>query len=74
MRRSYERRPRPRRGTQAEADNEALRVDRNRVRLDLGEQQLRVRQRITGILNPGLVTRGKQHADRDVDRLLRPPR
>jgi hypothetical protein len=36
----------------------------------LGEQQLRVGQRITGVLDPHLVAGREKHADRDVDRLL----
>ena len=70
MRGRDESRARPRRRAPAGVDDQTLGVDRNRVRPHLGEQQLRVGQGITGVLDPDLVARRKQHTDRDVDRLL----
>jgi hypothetical protein len=70
MRGRNERYARPRRRLQAGVDDQTLAIDGNGMRPRLGEQQLRVGQRITGILDPHLVAGREQHTDRDVDCLL----
>ena len=70
MRRRDEDGSRPRRPAPAGIDDQTLLVDRDRMRAHLGEQKLCVGQRIAGILDPHLLAWRKQHADRDVDRLL----
>ena len=63
-------RARPRYRAQAGVDDQTLGIDGNGMQPRLGEQQLRVSQRITGVLDPHLVAGREQHADRDVDCLL----
>ena len=71
MRRREERCARPRCRAQAGVDDQTVGIDGNGMRPRFGEQQLRVGQRITGVLDPHLVAGREQHADRDVDCLLR---
>ncbi len=63
-------RARPRRRAPASVDDQALVVDRDRVRPHLGKQQLRVGEGIAGVLDPDLVAWRKQDPDGNVDRLL----
>ena len=62
---------RPRRRAPAGSHDQALRIDGDRPRPRIRQQQLCVSQGVAGILNPHLVAGGEQHADRDVERLLR---
>jgi hypothetical protein len=61
---------RPRRLAEPGGDDHPLAVDGHRMRPHLGQQQLRQRQRVAGILDPDLIARCQQHADGDVEGLL----